>query len=125
MVMSKDAGLCSGEDGSDSCIVGMDSTAASNETVETLGISKPKRKRKRIQTGKKARSKRQMQASEQGVAKDRERHSKRAAYATSTLKVGALKHSAAAYAGNGMRQGGIPLPQGLGCGYRLVKCTPG
>ena len=103
----------------------MDGTPASNTVVEALGINEPKQRRKRVRGSQRTQAYKRQKASEQGVARDRGRHSKKAAYARSTLKVEALKHSAPAYAGNTTRRGGIPLPQELGCGYRLVKCKPG
>ena len=103
----------------------MDGTAAFNKVAASLEVNLPKKKRKRVRGSQKTQAYKRQKASEQVVARDRERHSSKAAYAASILKVGALKHSAPAYAGNMTRQGGVALPQELGCGYRLVKCTPG
>ena len=100
-------------------------TGASKPAVESAGTNKPARKRRRVRGSQKSQASRKQRASEQGVAKDRARHYKKAAYASTTLKVQALKHSAPAYAGNMTRQGGVPLPRELGCGYRLLKYVPG
>lgn len=84
-----------------------------------------KRKRKLARSKRRTKRCKRRKALEQAVAKDRPRHAYNAAHERTGLKVGCLERSGPAYAGNLGRREPVPVPRELGCGYRLLKYTPG
>lgn len=112
-VMSKDQGLCSDDDEDmDVC------SPAVQHPAPTTG----KRKRTRARYSRPAQK---QMAREQNTAKDMPRHTKRAAYTTTRLKVDGLPHSVPAYTGNVKGQGEMSLGRELGTGYTLLQYIPG
>jgi hypothetical protein len=83
------------------------------------------RKRKLTRSSKNSQTFKMLKASKQEIAKDVARHTKKAGYERTTLKVVHLKHSAPAYTGNLTRKDGVALPPELGTGYKLLRYIPG